>query len=170
MLVHWLNSSFIHTGIIKARVFPDPVFAAPRTSLSQSECGSDALCMSLIVTNLFCFNPSLVFCDNGNWSNRLHPAYRENPPSANLPTKVPGGRGGKERGLVPESGFPESIHSSRVAISSDSERRICFQMLGFFLDLCLGFAIRKVKAGNLRWSEKMIVQFITAVKTYISEK
>lgn len=127
-----------NTGMMKAKVFPDPVFAAPRTSRPERVCGSEARWISLISVYLR-LSPSLVFCDIGSCWKSLQPTYGENPPSAKRQTGAEGGGGGKARGLEPESGFPDSIQASRSSISSTSESLRCLRALDF---LVLGFLIR----------------------------
>ena len=124
------------TGITKARVFPDPVFAAPRISLSQSACGREALWISVISTNLAPRRPSLVLCEIGSCSNFVAPAYRENDASSRRPMGSFEGSGGSDMGLDPESGFWDWTHEFRSSISWVSERRFCFRKfldLGFFI-------------------------------------
>lgn len=62
------------TGIMKARVLPEPVLAAPRMSRPQSAWGREALWMSVMTTNLAARKASLVFLESGNWPKREAPA------------------------------------------------------------------------------------------------
>lgn len=114
------------TRMRKARVFPEPVFAAPRTSRPESEWGSEARWMSLMTVYLEP-NPSFIFREMGSWSNRVDPAYGEKEPSPVGPAGASGGGAGMERGLDPDSGFWDSIHESRSSISCDSGRRTCLR-------------------------------------------
>lgn len=138
----YTNGALILTGIMKARVFPDPVFAAPRTSRPHNEWGREALCISVITLYLAPFNPSLVFFDNGNWPNSEHPAYRENKFPSSLPIWDLGGNGGRERGFEPLSGFPKSIHDLSSSISSTSNCLFCLRRWTF---LDLGFLMLEIE-------------------------
>lgn len=134
---------------MKAKVFPDPVFAAPRTSRPHREWGREALCISVITLYLAPFNPSLVFLDNGNWPNSEHPAYRENEFPSSFPIGDLGGNGGSERGFDPLSGFPQSIHDLSSSISSTSNSLFCLRRR-MFLDL--GFLMLELERGTGRQS------------------
>lgn len=131
---------------MKAKVFPDPVLAAPRISRPQSAWGKEALCISVILTNLASRNPSLVFLEIGNWSNLVTPAQREYVLSSMRPTGSLECKGGNDMGLEPESGFWDWIHESKSLISSSSRSR-CRLRKSFDL----GFLI----AGNLRKRAKV---------------
>jgi hypothetical protein len=56
-------------GIRNAKVFPLPVFAAPKRSLPARMCPIAALWMSFIVEYPAFARPSLVFAEMGNWLN-----------------------------------------------------------------------------------------------------
>lgn len=125
--------------MMKARVLPEPVFAAPRTSRPQRAWGKAARWISLISVKLFFRSASLVFCDSGSSSNRVHAPYSGCSPAAGgagpAPADFEGGGG-----LVPGRGLPASIHSLRRAISSTSLRRLCFpQPRRFGRRMALGF-------------------------------
>lgn len=122
--------------MIKARVFPEPVFAAPRISLPASECGKEALWISVIFVYLESLNPSFVFWDKGSWLNFLEPAYCEYVFSSIFPIGALFGSDGTESGLEPGSGLPKLIQESSKLISSTSESLFCnlnFLDLGAFM-------------------------------------
>lgn len=98
------------TGIRNARVLPDPVLAAPRTSLPARACGSTALCTAVGWVNPAAASPALVFRDRGKPSNWRAPA------------QVAGSLvdGGSVRGLVPGLGAWASSRPCNSAISSAS--------------------------------------------------
>ena len=57
--VHCLRNSISRTGIINAKVFPLPVFAAPRMSFPFNANGSAFRCMSVNVVKCAFFSPDI---------------------------------------------------------------------------------------------------------------
>ena len=66
--------NFSSSGMTKARVFPDPVLAAPNTSLPESENGSDSLCTVVGTRKPESLRPRRVTEDRGTLEKSVREA------------------------------------------------------------------------------------------------
>ena len=137
--------------MMKLRVFPEPVFAAPKMSLPASAWGMAARWMAVSVVYFEAESPSLEYSDIGSSSNVFASAYEK------------GEAGVRDAFAWEDVGPPDAMRdsSSLISFSSCAERLFSCLMnwrrgVGFFASLDTSFPELISNNNELRLSKSML--------------